>query len=90
MMRVADTGGGAWRPARSHLTQRRKIHVVIMIVRDKEQVHGRQRIQALSGSPQAMWACETNWATAIRPDRVGEHADAAYLQEECRMTDERR
>lgn len=35
-----------------------------------------------------MRACEANWATAFGPDRVGKYADAAYLQEECRMADE--
>lgn len=62
--------------------------MVVVVVRDQEQVQAGQRIQALSGSPDAAWACKRNRATAFGPNRIGKYTDAANLQQECRMADE--
>jgi hypothetical protein len=64
--------------------------VIVMIVGDQQQVHAWQCIQALPGPAHAARTCEADGAASVRPDRVGEHADAADLQQERRVTDERR
>src|SRR3954462_4509471 len=86
--RVAKTGHSTRAPACAHLTQCRQIHVVVMVVRDQEQVYAGQCIQALSRLPHATRAGKGNWAASLRPNWVGEHADTADLQQERRVTDE--
>ena len=62
--------------------------MVVMVVADEDDINGRQLLKRDARTAHAAWSAPLHRTRSLRPDRIGQHVDAAELQKERRVIDE--
>ena len=87
--RVAESRDDARMKRRHQPTERRQIHVIVVVVAQQHDIDRRQVLEPDSRWRMAPGSRPAHRTRALRPDRVGEDVEAVHLHEQRRVIHER-
>jgi hypothetical protein len=76
-------------PAAGDLAQRGRIEMVVVSMRDHQQIDGRQCVEGDAGRIDPLWSGNANGTCSLRVDRIDQDVEARNLIEQAGVADQR-